>query len=83
MTVDERLERVFRDVLAFDGDLDDSVGAADIESWDSLSHVTLMFSIEHEFGIQFQGEEFATLDSVGDLRRLIRRKLDTVVLPED
>lgn len=76
MTVDQRLERIFRDVM--DDDqlvLTDDTVAADVEGWDSLSHVTLMFSIEQEYGIQFLGEEFAELGSVGELRQLIDRKL--------
>lgn len=76
MSVDERVQQIFRDVLD-DAHLvlSDSTSAADIEEWDSLAHVTLMFSIEQEFGIQFAGEEFARLASVGELRQLIETKL--------
>lgn len=76
MTEDQRLERIFRDVM--DDDqlvLTEDTMAADVEGWDSLSHVTLMFSIEQEYGIQFLGEEFANLGNVGELRRMIDRKL--------
>ena len=76
MTVTETLERVFRDMLGFDGDITDATTSADIDNWDSLAHVTLMFSIEQEFGVHFNGEEFARLESVGELRLMIERKLD-------
>ncbi|CAN5830502.1 acyl carrier protein [soil metagenome] len=73
---EQRLHRIFHDVLGVDpGDLNDDTTAADIEGWDSLAHVTLMFSIEQEFGIQFAGDEFATLSDVGALRALIETKL--------
>ena len=75
MTVHERLDRIFRDVFDVDGEIDDAVTAADIEDWDSLTHVTLMFAIEQEFGIQFAGNEFATLDNVGALRRQVEMKV--------
>ena len=71
-----RLHRIFHDVLGVDPEqLSDETTAADIEGWDSLAHVTLMFAIEQEFGIQFAGDEFATLSDVGALRTLIEAKL--------
>ena len=74
--VEERLYRILHDVLGVDPDhLSYGTNAADIEGWDSLAHVTLMFSIEQEFGIQFAGDEFATLSDVGALRTLIEGKL--------
>lgn len=75
MTIDERLTRILRDVMDDEGlVVTDETTAAEVEGWDSLSHVTLMFSIEQEFGVQFMGEEFASLGSVGELRRLIEAK---------
>jgi len=77
MTVAERLHRVLRQVLGSDLEFDDSTSAADIEGWDSLAHVTLMFSVEQEFGIEFAGDEFSRLESVGSLRRVLEAKLDS------
>lgn len=75
MSIDERLQGIFREVLDDQSlDLTDETTAADIEEWDSLVHVTLMFNIEQEFGIQFSGEEFARLENVGHLQRLITTK---------
>lgn len=76
MTVEEKLARILRDVM--DDELlevTDDLTASQVEGWDSLSHVTLMFSIEQEFGIQFMGEEFASLGNVGELRRLVEDKM--------
>jgi acyl carrier protein len=74
--VEERLHQILHNVLGVDPDrVTDRTTAADIEGWDSLAHVTLMFSIEQEFGIQFAGDEFATLSDVGALRSLIEAKL--------
>lgn len=77
MSVPDRLIEIFRDVLE-DEDLvlSDETTAADIEEWDSLAHVTLMFHIEQEFGIQFAGSEFARLEDIGELRRLVESKLE-------
>ncbi len=75
MTVDDRLLHIFRDVLDDPNlVLTSATTAADIEEWDSLAHVTLMFLIEQEFGIQFAGEEFARLEDVGALQTLVEAK---------
>ena len=72
MTVDERLEDVFRSV--FDDEqltLSDDMTAADVPGWDSLAHINLMFSIESEFGITFQGDELADFADIGALKRFL------------
>lgn len=76
MSVGDKLLEIFRDVLDDESIvLTDQTSAEDIEDWDSLLHVTLMFNIEQEFGIQFSGEEFARLEDVGELRRLVESKV--------
>lgn len=76
MTLSERLHGVLRQVLGSSLEFDDNTSAADIEGWDSLAHVTLMFSVEQEFGIEFAGEEFARLESVRALRKVLEEKLN-------
>lgn len=57
----ERLTAVFQDIFD-DGDITigEKTTAADIEDWDSLSHIMLLSAVEDEFGIKF--------DSTGTLR---------------
>jgi acyl carrier protein len=70
VTLHERLEDVFRQVLDDDDiELRDQTTAADVEGWDSLAHITLMFTIENEFGVQFNAEEFGLIENVGELKR--------------
>lgn len=70
MTLHERLEDVFRQVLDDDDiELQDQTTAAEVEGWDSLMHITLMFTIENEFGVQFNAEEFGQIENVGELKR--------------
>jgi len=45
----------------------------DIEGWDSLAHINLMFSIESEFGTQFVGNQLAELSNIGELKALLER----------
>jgi acyl carrier protein len=70
VTLHERLEDVFRQVLDDDDiELQDQTTAAEVEGWDSLMHITLMFTIENEFGVQFNAEEFGQIENVGELKR--------------
>jgi acyl carrier protein len=71
----ERLQDVFRDV--FDDPnlvLTDTTTAHDIPDWDSLQHVTLLFRIEEEFGVEFLGDEAASVADVGELTALLEQK---------
>jgi acyl carrier protein len=73
--LDERLQKLFRDFFGVpDLVLEDSTTAADIADWDSLQHVTLLYLIEDEFGVQFVGDEAASLANVGQLKAVLRAK---------
>jgi acyl carrier protein len=69
---DDLLQRIFREV--FDDDdltLRDDMTAADIEAWNSLHHINLMYVIEEEFGVQFAGNQLAELANIGELRAFL------------
>jgi acyl carrier protein len=46
-----------------------------VEDWDSLSHVTLVASVEKRFKIKFTLAELQSLKNLGDMATLIERKL--------
>jgi acyl carrier protein len=73
--IEERLQAVMRDVF----DRPDIVvrremTAADVEEWDSLTHVNLVVAAEKEFGLHFTLAEIRPLKNVGEMLDLIRRK---------
>jgi len=71
----DRMQNVFRDVLDEDGlVLRPEMTAADVETWDSLSHINLIDAIEREFKVRFTIAEVASLMSVGDLEALVEKK---------
>lgn len=75
MELHERLEEVFREV--FDDDslvLTDETTSHDIDGWDSVAHINLMFSIEQAFGVQFNGNELAEMKNIGELKQFLARK---------
>jgi acyl carrier protein len=72
-----RMSRIFRDV--FDDpsiDIRDDMTSEDIEAWDSLTHIHLIYAMEKEFKIVFSiGEAGSSLKNVGELRALIEKKV--------
>jgi acyl carrier protein len=72
----DRLQKIFRDVLLDDGlMLSPETSAKDFESWDSLTHVTLMVHVERTFDLQFTSSEIASWKNAGELARLIEARL--------
>ena len=71
----ERMQRVFCNV--FDEDallLRPEMTAADVENWDSLSHLDMLVSIEREFKVRFTTAEVSSLNCVGDFAVLVDKK---------
>ncbi|MBA5876265.1 MAG: acyl carrier protein [Nitrospira sp. CR1.2] len=76
MDLHARLEDVFRQV--FDNDhltLRDDMTATDIEGWDSVAHINLMFGIEQAFGVRFKGNELADMKNIGELKQFLSGKV--------
>lgn len=75
MTRDEiylTLTEVFCDV--FDDEditISDNTTAADIDGWDSLTHITLLAAIEDEFDIRFDMKAVQGLKNVGAMVDMI------------
>jgi acyl carrier protein len=72
-----KLNAVFRDV--FDDEsisVTDATTAQDIDGWDSLNHVNLIVAVEKAFGIKMTTREATTLANVGELVRLVEKKLE-------
>jgi acyl carrier protein len=70
--IDDRLVEIFRTVFESDElQLTASTTAADVEGWDSVAHISLIFAIEEEFGFQFSSSELESIRNVGDLQLVI------------
>ena len=68
----EKLTEIFQDVFDDDSiELSEETTAEDIEDWDSLSHITLLSSIEDEFDIRFRMKDVTGLKDVGEMVDLI------------
>ena len=72
----DRLTEVFR--VTFGDEtivLEPAMTADDVEAWDSVSHITLIYAIEDEFGIKFSTRDLEGLTCVGDLIDVVTRRI--------
>ena len=69
------LTLIFRDVLDNDDvNLKAETTAADVEDWDSLTHIILISQIEKKYRIKFTSTEITRFKNVGELAESILAK---------
>ena len=74
MSTDDRLLQVFRDVFTDHAlVLQDSTGPADVDAWDSLATVSLLYALEAEFDVEIDDEDVAVLSTVGAIKAYLER----------
>ena len=56
--------------------LEDKLTAADVDGWDSLSHMMIISEIENKFGIRFKLKELNKMNNIGDLIELVGIKIE-------
>lgn len=71
----ESLTTIFRDVfLRDDMVLSPELSARQVPDWDSFKQIEIIIAVESRFGVKFGTREMDSLNSVGDLARLIAAK---------
>ena len=72
----EKLQPIFQDIFEDDElSITAESNANTVEGWDSLAHITLIFTIEQEFEIKFALGELEAMKNVGDMVELMQTKL--------
>ncbi len=63
----EKIKDVFGEF--FDGkvEITRDTSCENLEEWDSIAHIQLIFEIEEVFGMQFEAEEIGTLNSINKI----------------
>lgn len=71
----ETLNQVFQEVFDDDGiQVNDDTTAADIDGWDSLTHITLIDAVEDEFDVRFDMNDVVGMKNVGEMVDIILRE---------
>tara|TARA_B100000674_G_C37642674_1_gene824145 strand:- start:365 stop:598 length:234 start_codon:yes stop_codon:yes gene_type:complete len=69
------LKSILREVLDLDDtEISKDIVLQDIETWDSLSHMTLIARIEESFEVELTGKEISTISSVSDLVSMLESR---------
>ena len=69
-----RLTTVFRDIFQDDTLVaTPEMTAADVERWDSLTHIDMILMVEQDFGIRIPTRSVSRMRNVGDLVTLVQR----------
>ncbi len=70
-----KLNEVFSDVFDEEITVTEETTAADIEDWDSLTHITLISEVEDAFGIKMSMKDVLSLKNVGEMVDVILRSV--------
>ena len=71
-----KLTSVFQEVFSDNSlVLNDEMTAADVEKWDSLTHMMMISTVEERFGVKFKLKELNKLKRVGDIIALLSEKI--------
>ena len=55
--------------------LSESTIANDVPGWDSLAHADFLIFLEQKFSIEFDLSDLMNMDKLGDLNKIIEKKL--------
>ena len=73
----QKIRTVLIEVLKHENfEMTDALSAADVNGWDSLTHMIIITDIEAAFGVKFKLKELNKLNNLGNLIALISSKID-------
>ncbi|MBA2405131.1 MAG: acyl carrier protein [Bdellovibrionales bacterium] len=73
----QTITTIIRDVLELpDLKVTTDTSAADVDEWDSMTHLQLISAIEGKYKVRFALGELQALKNVGDMIGLIEKKLN-------
>ena len=70
------VEDIIREVLDLGSDVEvtDAFNADDEPAWDSLVQLTIIDNLEEEYNVDFTVEDALEMYSVGDIKKVLKRK---------
>ncbi len=74
--IKEKIKEVLVSILGHENfEMLDELTAADVDGWDSLSHMMILTKIEENFNIKFKLRDLNKLKNMGTLVAVIQSKL--------
>lgn len=72
--MEQRVLELMKSVFQTDV-VDETCSQQNCEQWDSMNHLNLIVELEMEFGVSFEPEEIAVMQSYEDVVRIVKNKL--------
>jgi len=73
--VDGEVDNLLSEVLQISAStITEDLAMKDVDAWDSLKHMELIVSLEQRFGVQLDFDEIVAMQSVGEIKRVLRMK---------
>jgi acyl carrier protein len=80
--VSERLKlAICKELEIEEIEITDETTSRQIPGWDSLRHISIVLSIESEFGIRLRAMEVLKCQNIGELQKLIDHKVQMGCAP--
>lgn len=75
--MENQVDEIFCDIMEWESteSVSDDMSPDTVEEWDSLVSMELILKIEKTFSIKFEYEEIVDMESIGDIKRVLRKKL--------
>jgi acyl carrier protein len=75
MSTDQRIGKEFHDLFGIaPGDCHDTMSMETVKGWNSVNHLTLVFTLEETFNVHFSPEDISELTSVGRIKALLSQR---------
>jgi len=70
-----KLKQIMANVLKVQLDeINEGTTIENVESWDSLSHMQLILTIEEQFGVKLAEEDFLMMTSFNEIKRILKNR---------
>jgi acyl carrier protein len=70
-----KLQTVFEDIFLEPVTVTPTLTAKEVPEWDSLTHISLLVSVEKAFGVRFRVGEVEQTKNVGEFADLIAKRI--------
>ena len=57
-----------------EADQKDDVVLNSLDEWESMAHMLFITRVEEQFNIEFSGDDILNMQSIGDIKKILREK---------
>lgn len=72
--MEQKILDIMKSVFRTDA-IDETCSQRNCEKWDSMNHLNLVVELEMEFGVSFEPEEIAKMQSFEEVVRVVKSKM--------